>query len=482
MGFHCCIATAKQADLAGSWYTASPENLALEIDRYIQKADVPEPGGKILGFIVPHAGYSYSGPVAGYSYKALSGIDVKNVIIVGFTHRRYFPETAAVFMEDYFETPLGKLMINKDISARLIAYSPSVRDVPEAFQAENSVEIQIPFVQTAAPGARAVLIALSDQKKATSGLLAEALYNALEKEEDYVIIASTDLSHYLSYDTASKKDQGTIDVLKRMDPEELYGYSLETGHDAMCGVGAVYAVMTACRKLGAGELKVLKYANSGDTSLMKEKVVGYLSAAFVNGAQAAGKTEKAGEANMFNNAERSELLKIARDSISYYLKTGNRPEIRLESEKLKQEMGAFVTLHKRGELRGCIGHMTATGPLYLTVRDMAIAAATEDPRFSSMRAEELGEVDLEISVLSPMKKVDSYKDVEVGKHGVMVSSGRFSGVYLPQVAQETGWTREEFLSSLCAHKAGLPDDAWKTGGCEIYVFTAEVFGEKEIER
>jgi AmmeMemoRadiSam system protein A len=123
--------------------------------------------------------------------------------------------------------------------------------------------------------------------------------------------------------------------------------------------------------------------------------------------------------------------------------------------------------------------MVATGPLYLTVRDMAIAAATEDPRFPAMASGELDDVDIEISVLSPMERVYDPTEIVTGKHGVMVRSGWRSGVYLPQVANEAGWDRDQFMNSLCAHKAGIPADAWKTGKCEMYVFTAEVFGEKE---
>ena len=150
-------------------------------------------------------------------------------------------------------------------------------------------------------------------------------------------------------------------------------------------------------------------------------------------------------------------------------------------EVLKRDMGAFVTLHKNGQLRGCIGHMVATGPLYLTVRDMAIAAAAQDPRFSPVTLGDMDDIDIEVSALSPMEKIDDPAKIEPGRHGVMVRMGGRSGVYLPQVAIETGWDRDQFMDSLCAHKAGIPADAWRTGECDIYIFTAEVFGEKDNE-
>jgi AmmeMemoRadiSam system protein A len=160
------------------------------------------------------------------------------------------------------------------------------------------------------------------------------------------------------------------------------------------------------------------------------------------------------------------------------LKTGKRLEVEAD-EAFTEEMGAFVTLHKKGQLRGCIGNIVGTQPFYLTVRDMSIASATEDPRFPRVTLEEMDDIDIEISALSPMKKVNDHSEVQIPGHGVMVRQGVRGGVYLPQVATEAGWDKEEFMNSLCAHKAGISLDAWKTGECDIYVFTAEVFGEKE---
>ena len=154
-------------------------------------------------------------------------------------------------------------------------------------------------------------------------------------------------------------------------------------------------------------------------------------------------------------------------------------EVTEQDPLLLKEMGAFVTLNERGQLRGCIGNIVGRGPLYMTVRDMAIAAATEDPRFAPVTLDELGAIEIEISVLSPIEKIDSPDKIQLGKHGVIVKKGFSSGVFLPQVATETGWSKEEFLSNLCAHKAGLAPDAWKDKSTELYIFSAEVFSEKE---
>ena len=472
---------AKQADFAGYWYPEDPKALKRDIDTYLRGAEVEEVKGDIIGAIVPHAGYKASGSVAGYVFKAVKQKNPDTVIIVGFTHRRFFKNSITIFTDKAFYTPLGKAEIDMDLTKRLLIFDDNIKDIPEAFSEENSVEMEVPFAQATLEGAKFVLIAISDQNMETCRILADALYHVLKGRDNYVILASTDLSHYKSYSEANRMDKETIDEIKKFDPESFYFYSLKRNHEPMCGSGAVYSVMLASEKLGADEVKVLKYANSGDTTRMKSRVVGYLSALFVKSGERKTSMINKGEGEMFNENQKKELLKIARNSISHYLKTGKKLDAEVDDAALKENMGAFVTLHKDGKLRGCIGHMEAAEPLYLTVRDMAIASAVEDYRFGAVTEDELDDIDIEISALSPMERIEDPSIIEMGKHGVKVRMGWRGGVYLPQVADETGWTREEFMNSLCAHKAGLPMDAWKTGECDIYIFTAEVFGEKDLK-
>ncbi|MFQ5953053.1 MAG: AmmeMemoRadiSam system protein A, partial [Candidatus Omnitrophota bacterium] len=363
----------------------------------------------------------------------------------------------------------------------LIAFDKRIQSLPQAFREENSVEMEIPFVQVAFKDARVVLLAIGDQSLENGRILADALYKVLHDKKNYLIVASTDMCHYLTYDEANRKDEKTIKAIEEYDPKSLYLASLSERHDLMCGHGTVYTAMFLCKRLGADKIKILKYANSGDTSGMKERVVGYLSAAFIRteGAEAEspailGKKESV----MFDQKQKDELLKMARSSIRHYLETGGYLDVETKDDAFKEEMGAFVTLHKGGQLRGCIGHIVGTQPFYLTVRDMAVASAVEDPRFPPVTLAELDDIDIEISALSPMRRIEDTDEIEIPGQGVMVRMGMSSGVYLPQVATETGWDREQFMNSLCAQKAGIPADSWKTGACDIYVFTAEVFGEK----
>lgn len=182
--------------------------------------------------------------------------------------------------------------------------------------------------------------------------------------------------------------------------------------------------------------------------------------------------------NMLNTTQKNRLLEIARQSITTFIDTDKRQVFKEDDSLLNELLGAFVTLHENGQLRGCIGNMVGQGPLYKTVAEMAIEAATGDPRFHVVSPSEINKINIEISVLSKMKRVEDISEIKIPGHGVLVKKGFNGGVYLPQVADETGWNKEEFLTSLCRDKAGLSPDAWKTRDTELYIFTAEVFGEK----
>lgn len=175
--------------------------------------------------------------------------------------------------------------------------------------------------------------------------------------------------------------------------------------------------------------------------------------------------------------EKQLLLKLAHDTITQWVTEQKKPPLPEATGILGEPRGAFVTVHKKGQLRGCIGNMIGRGPLVELVQEMAVAASTHDPRFHSVSKEELSEIDIEISVLSQMKKITDVNEIEVGKHGIIMSRGICQGVLLPQVATEQGWDRQTFIEHTCL-KAGLPADAWKDPETSIEVFSAQVFGEK----
>jgi AmmeMemoRadiSam system protein A len=240
----------------------------------------------------------------------------------------------------------------------------------------------------------------------------------------------------------------------------------------------VVTAMLYAEKAGARGVKVLKYANSGDVTGDWRQVVGYLSAVFFRENPGTKGVEKrgAGVDMGLTNDEKQALLRIARASIEAEL-GGTKPPAAKGQGTLGEKRGAFVCLKKRNHLRGCIGFIEAKTPLAKTVEEMSVAAAFRDPRFPPLKKEELKEVQLEISVLTPLRRIDDTGEIEVGTHGLYIRKGGCAGLLLPQVATEYGWDRGTFLKETC-RKAGLGPDAWRDPETEIYLFSADVFGEE----
>ncbi len=177
--------------------------------------------------------------------------------------------------------------------------------------------------------------------------------------------------------------------------------------------------------------------------------------------------------------EKRMLLLTARETIRSRL-FGGELSLPRPTGHMSTQCGAFVTLHKKGSLRGCIGHITGVKPLFTGIQELAVSAAFNDPRFPQLTRDEYPDIDIEISVLTPLKRIDSPEEIEVGKHGILMQRGIRSGVLLPQVATEQGWDRETFLNYTC-RKAGLPENCWREEDTEIQVFSAVIFGEKDVD-
>ncbi len=491
----------KQPNVAGAFYPDNPAELSQMIDGFLATANPEAIQGDIFALISPHAGYGYSGQVAIYGYKLIKGKPYQTVIVIGPSHQYGF-SGVSIYPEGKFLTPLGDLEIDKEFTQKLLSKDKEILFQPAAFVKEHSVEVQLPFLQKVLTtnfsaterggpamhyGWKIVPIVMGDCPLATCQKLAGLLKEAIGERKDVLVVASTDMYHGYDYQEAEIIDNLTLSYLKNMDAEGLY-YGLREGKLQLCGGFGVVSTLILAKELGHHQLKVLNYTNSAIVTGKKTKgiwTVGYSSCVIdketPNPIGRIGVPLSAeGERAMLNKEQRKRLLEIARNSIEVYLKTGKKLEVSETDPVLLKEMGAFVTLHKHSELRGCIGNLVGNQPLYLTIRDMAIEAATGDPRFLAVGLDELKDIEIEISALSVMQRIDDPAKIQLGLHGVLVRRGFSSGVFLPQVATETGWTKEEFLSNLCSHKAGLAPDAWKDKSTEIYVFTAEVFSEKEV--
>jgi len=465
----------KQPNVAGGFYSADPKELSDSIDNLEQSTGSVPTDRKVLIAIAPHAGYPYSGPVAAYTYKAIARNHYKTIVIIGPSH--FFPfQGISIWPKGGFKTPLGIVPVDEDFAQALLKASPSFQFLPQVFEREHAIEVELPFLQKTFDNVRIVPILMGDPDPQVCRDLAVALDKIIGDRDDVLILISSDMSHYYTYDVANQMDILTLGAIQDIDPKKFFEGNISRKME-MCGFVPVTTALIYAKLRGIKHVEVLKHANSGDTSGDKSRVVGYSSVIFYSDLLGASPSQGEGIAAL-NQAEKNELLKIARNTIEAFVKTGKAPDITIKDARLNTAEGAFVTIRKHGALRGCIGNIIGQEPLYQTVRDMAVAAASQDPRFTPVTVVELKDIDVEISVLSQPRRVRDASEIQLSRDGVIVSEGGHQGVFLPQVADETGWSKEEFLAQLCSQKAGLPPDAWKNPDTALYVFTADVFAEK----
>jgi AmmeMemoRadiSam system protein B/AmmeMemoRadiSam system protein A len=471
--------------VAGQFYPSDSMELSRELTGYFKNAKKEPIPGKIVGLISPHAGYMYSGQVAAYAYKLLEGFSYETVVVISPSHVAYFPG-ASVYNGGAYQTPLGTIPIDTTLAGEIASVNERVflSNQGHAFvgqRGEHAIEVELPFLQLVLGKFKLVPIVIGDQDWATCEALAEALVKSI-KGKSVLMVASSDLSHYHPYDQAEKLDSVVIKHVNAFDPEGLFS-DLSAGACEACGGSPITALLLAAKGLGADKAKVVKYANSGDVTGDKSAVVGYMAAVVYDSKSKSSGSDKKetekGSADMGLSAkDKATLMNIARTTIENCVKGEKVPDFDVDSPILKEKRGAFVTIHEHGQLRGCIGYIEAIKPLYLTIREMAQAAALNDPRFNPVSPQELSSLDLEISVLSPLKKIEDVNEIQIGKHGVLLKKGYYQGVFLPQVATEQGWDRTTFLNELC-YKAGISDpDCWRDKDADLYIFSAEVFEEE----
>nr|MCD4795792.1 AmmeMemoRadiSam system protein B [Candidatus Cloacimonadota bacterium] len=469
--FSCLSSQTREPAVAGQWYPKDRAKLQKMMDSLFEDIDLEENGElNPFGLISPHAGFVYSGKVAAYGYSLLDGKKIDTVILLGPSHH-YSNDIVSIYNGDFCKTPFGKIPIDKEISRELIKADKRFVFEPEIHAPEHSLEAQLPFLQYKLENFKVVLILTSTNDLSLLDKLAETIISIVEETDKKLLyINSSDMSHFHDYKTASEMDGHTINLIleKKWNKlnEEIFNRNCE-----LCGYFAFYPFLKIMKHFNHDEAVLLKYANSGDVSGDTRRVVGYCSIVFPN-------SPKNSEDETMNEVDKKHLLKLARESISYYLEKGKMLKpVKPEKSELSEERAVFVTLNKNGNLRGCIGHMHARMPLYEAVVEMAVSSAFQDYRFGRVKKSEIDDIIIEISVLSPMQRIYDHEKIRMGTDGVWIKKGFQSGVYLPQVATETGWDRETFLRSLCSSKAGLPADAYKDPDTEIYIYQVEKFSE-----
>ncbi|HOW97165.1 MAG TPA: AmmeMemoRadiSam system protein B [Kiritimatiellia bacterium] len=471
--------------LAGSWFTADPDELARELQGYMDRAEGPVLEN-VVALIQPHAGYRFSGPAAGFGARQIAGRPFTRVVVLGPSHRVPMRNLVALPDATHFSTPLGEVPLDLDFM-RTLGSSPYFRVIPEAHAGEHSVQIQVPFLQQALGDFRLVPLVVGQLDEAAIRGAAEVLRGLLD--EATLVVASSDFTHYgpnygyLPFrddveKNLEKLDMGAVDLIRNKGVAGFQAYCGRTGA-TICGRDPI-SILLALLPADA-EARLLRYDASGRVTGDFENSVSYVSLAFTGRWKKEEAMPKPASEFTLTADDQQALLKLARGTIEYYLEHGRPPKPEdlgiAVSSTMQQVAGAFVTLHKRGDLRGCIGEIVPRRPVCQAIVEQAVNAAVNDYRFNPVTADELPGLHVEISVLTPPVDVKSWRDIVIGRHGMILSKQGRSAVFLPQVAPEQGWGIEETLTHL-SMKAGLPPDAWREGA-SYKVFEAVVFGEEK---
>ena len=472
----------RPATQANRFYTGDAKELSEEVDSLLTRHRGETAYRNVAALIVPHAGYYFSGNVAAGAYMAIpSDKQFKRIFLLGPSHHEWLDGASVNTVADYYATPLGQVRVDRETALALTAADSVFRYEPKAHDREHCLEVQLPFLQRFftihsslftkdVPSIVPIIISTSDFQKLKR--IAEALKPYLTT--DNLFIVSSDFSHYPKYEDACKVDARTGKAVESGDVEQFIAALEENARSGVPGLAT-----SACGELAIAtllmmidstyEVKHLMYQNSGDAEESDHsRVVGYHAFAIVR---------KSSQEFSLSEDEKRMLKEIALTSIKDSLNgkeiaVANSSRFTLHSS-LKRKCGAFVSLHKHGRLRGCIGHFGEDVPLNEIVAEMARAAAFEDPRFMPVTADELSDIDIEISVLTPMRRIQSLDEFELHRHGIYIRRGYRSGTYLPQVADEVNWTKEEFVSHCAQDKAGIGWDGWRDA--ELYVYEAIVF-------
>ena len=464
--------TVRPATQANRFYTGNAVELSEEVDSFLALHSNKPVFDSLAAIIVPHAGYYFSGNVAASAYMSIPVEKAyKRIFLLGPSHHEWLDGASVNTEADYYATPLGMVKVDSELAQKLTEEDSVFSYQPKAHDREHCLEVQLPFLQRRldeVPPIVPIIISTNDFRKLKR--IAEVLKPYFTDENLFIV--SSDFSHYPAYQDACEVDARTGKAVESGDVERFIAVLEENARSGIknlatsaCGELAIATLMLMLDS--NYQVKHLLYQNSGDVDNHdSRRVVGYHAFAIIRGAE---------KEFALSNEEKQVLKEIALASIRDSL-AGKRmalPAFNSDYPTLNSKCGAFVSLHKHGHLRGCIGHFGEDVPLHQIVAKMARAAAFEDPRFMPVRKEELNDLDIEISVLTPMRRIQSLDEFELHRHGIYIRKGYRSGTYLPQVADEVNWTKEEFVSHCAQDKAGIGWDGWKDA--ELYVYEAIVF-------
>ena len=477
---------ARKAVYAGSWYPDKAPELKKLIDVFF--AGTPDQGGnRPVALVVPHAGFAYSGEAAAAGYKALEGFHYDKVIVLAPSHRQNIRGCATCSYTSYL-TPLGSIPVANRELKDLERISTLFNCNDAAHIEEHAIELQLPFLYTVLSDFKLVPLVIGEGSSTDFKEVVSAIDQIVD--EKTLVIASSDFTHYGSnfgyvpfdsnvQENLHRLDMGAIERICDLAPGEFQEY-IDEEKPTICGKNPIKIILLLFNGRGRGRL--IDYYTSAKKTGDWANSVSYAAVVIHKNdgtSDHSGMEEVAvlrRQDDLLNESEQHILLEIACETIERFVKQSDMSAGKVEKStltaRLTEPRGAFVTLKKKGSLRGCIGYVTGTAPLYKTVIDNTINAAGYDPRFPPVTEEELPGMEIEISVLTPLRLVGGFDDIEIGRDGLYVRKIGKSGLLLPQVAVEQGWDKKKFLEQTCL-KAGLPSSAWKKG-IKIYTFSAQI--------
>ncbi|MFC1946779.1 AmmeMemoRadiSam system protein B [Chloroflexota bacterium] len=420
----------RNAVVAGQFYPGTPETLMSTIKEMVdEEADKQ----KALGIIVPHAGYMYSGRVAGATLSRIEFTDT--FIIIGPSHTG-LGKPLSIMTEGLWETPLGNVEVDSELAAEISNECEKLEEDSRAHNFEHAIEVQLPFLQYFKPDVKIVPIVLGYASIEDYKDIGKGIARALKKTgREAVIMVSSDMNHYEPQHVTKDKDSQAIEAVLDLDEDELISRVREN-NITMCGVAPAMSMITAVKELGASGGELVMYRTSGDTTGDVDSVVGY-AGVIITGM--------------------SPLVKLAKATVDAYITKGEiiePPEIL--TPEMKNKAGVFVSIHKKDALRGCIGTFEPSEEnVAREIIVNAISSATRDPRFSSIDPEELDLLDYSVDVLTEPEPVEDEDQLDPRKYGVIVESGYHRGLLLPDLE---GVDTVEDQIDICRQKAGIPSD------------------------
>ncbi len=427
--------------VAGQFYPGSPGQLRSMIAEMVDEKAAKE---EVIGLVSPHAGYVYSGPVAG---AVISRIKFKDTFIIMGPNHTGYGKPFSIMTAGVWKTPLGSVEIDSELAERILATSRHLEEDFEAHRSEHSIEVQLPFLQYFKPDIKLVPIVLAYASGEVYQEIGQEIAKAVkELNKEAVIIASSDMTHYESAESARGKDAQAIEAILALDEAELLKRVREL-EITMCGYAPAVSLISAAKELGATGAELVKYQTSGDVSGDYSAVVGYAGV-------------------IIRETRMSPLTRLAKETVEMYVREGKTPEPEGLTPEMKEQAGVFVSIHKHGDLRGCIGtfepmERNVAGEIIAN----AVSSATRDPRFPPVTPDELADLDYSVDVLTRPEPVESPDQLDPKKYGVIIECGWRRGLLLPDLE---GVDSVDYQIDICRQKAGIgPDEPVKLYRFEV---------------